>query len=84
MTRSHGGRIELAVTDIVMPRMNGQELVQRLRALRPGLKVIYVSGYTGMTVLESLPDPNAAFLPKPFAPDVLTRLVREMLDREPC
>jgi two-component system, cell cycle sensor histidine kinase and response regulator CckA len=78
----HAGTIDLLLTDVVMPHMNGRELAQHVTRLRPGIRVLYVSGYTGFiddarTLLES----GAAFLQKPFAPDVLARQVREMLDK---
>jgi signal transduction histidine kinase len=75
----HRGSIDLLVTDLVMPRMGGRELVRRLAPARPRMKVLYVSGYSDHTVLS--PDAlGAPFLEKPFASDVLARKVREVLD----
>jgi signal transduction histidine kinase/DNA-binding response OmpR family regulator len=75
------GRIDLLVADVVMPQMGGPALAQRLLALRPDLKVIYVSGYADdalgdRQVLEA----GAAFIQKPFPLDTLVRKVREILD----
>jgi PAS domain S-box-containing protein len=74
--------IDLVVTDVVMPQMGGQEVAQQLRALAPGLKVLFVSGYAdgGLgTELEGQPD--YGFLQKPFTPVSLALKVREILDR---
>ena len=77
------GEIHAAITDVVMPRMNGRTLVERLRAARPQLKVLYVSGYTD----EALRDRGIAtdgndFLPKPFVPSDLLGRVRAVLDAD--
>ncbi|MGE3579726.1 MAG: ATP-binding protein, partial [Vicinamibacterales bacterium] len=73
--------IDLLVTDIVMPGGTGPELAQRLRERRPGLKVLYISGYPAR---EATPDgihgPGTTFLPKPFTRHVLLRAVRDALD----
>jgi two-component system, cell cycle sensor histidine kinase and response regulator CckA len=71
--------IDLLLTDIVMPRMNGRQLAERMVQLQPGLKVIYMSGYTD----EAVAGPGtlgSLFLPKPLRPDVLAARVREVLD----
>jgi CheY-like chemotaxis protein len=74
--------IPLPVTDVVMPRMNGQELAERFRARRPGIPVLFTSGYTdsALGAAGGLP-PGVAFLQKPFSPEVLARKVRDVLDR---
>ena len=77
----HAGPIHLAVTDMVMPGMSGADLVKRLAPLRPGMKALYMSGYTEHAVLrEGVPGPGAAFMQKPFAPNELAQKIREMLD----
>ena len=70
-------RIRLVLTDVVMPVMGGRELVTRLLALRPDLKVVFMSGYTTEAVTESA---SSAFLQKPFTPALLGQTVRDVLD----
>ena len=72
--------VHLLLTDIVMPRMNGRELADRLLQLQPDLKVIYMSGYTDEVLVGKGRHSGALFLQKPLRPDVLTERVREMLD----
>ena len=77
----NGERIDLLLTDVVMPGMNGRELAARLTAQRGDLKVLFVSGYTGEAIRQhGLLESGAAFLQKPFSPDVLARKVRDVLD----
>ena len=74
-------RIDLLLTDVVMPGMNGRELAERLAAQRRDLNVLFVSGYTGEAIRQhGLLESGAAFLQKPFSPDVLARKVRDVLD----
>ncbi len=75
-------RVDLLLTDVMMPEMKGRELADRLRAARPNLPVIFASGYTddvlaSQGVLESTVD----FLPKPYSTAILARRVRTALDR---
>jgi PAS domain S-box-containing protein len=74
----HGERIDVLLTDVVMPDVNGVELARQLTAAAPGLRTLFMSGYTGYAN-ESLA--GEAFLPKPFTPSELTRKLREVLDR---
>lgn len=78
---NHLPAVELLVTDVVMPRMGGSVLVDRLRSLKPELKVLFVSGYedSGESAAERM-DPRAAVLNKPFSAQQLTQKVREALD----
>jgi len=78
-----GGTIDLLLTDVVMPRIGGHQLAERLRAARPTLKVLYMSGYTDDTVMrQGVELGRLAFLPKPLTSATLTRRVREMLDAQ--
>ena len=77
-TRNHGGRIDLLVSDVVMPRMSGPALARALEAIRPGLRTLFVSGYAA-ELAGAAPSP-AAFLPKPFTPRALAAKVREVLE----
>jgi PAS domain S-box-containing protein len=72
-------QIALLVTDVVMPRMGGRELAERLREQTPGLRILFVSGYTD-GALRDADDPATAFLPKPFMSDELAEAVRGLLD----
>jgi CheY-like chemotaxis protein len=73
--------VDLVVCDLVIPDMNGRDVVARLRALRPGLAAIYVSGLSAsMARQEGLLGGGDPFMQKPFTPSALTQLVRHLLD----
>ncbi|MEX2218768.1 MAG: ATP-binding protein [Phycisphaerales bacterium] len=75
------GTLKLLVTDVVMPQMSGVELAAALTAERPGLRVIYMSGYTEESIAEQGVDSRGAvFMTKPFTTDSLLRRARELLD----
>jgi PAS domain S-box-containing protein len=76
----HPGPIHLLVTDVVMPDMNGRELADQLGRQRPGLKRLFLSGYTEDAIVRhDLSEPDFAFLQKPFKPEVLARKVHDCL-----
>jgi two-component system cell cycle sensor histidine kinase/response regulator CckA len=79
----HAGKIDLLLTDVIMPGMNGKEVADQLAALRPGLKVLFMSGYSGEVIAHhGVLEAGVAYLPKPFTPDMLSAKVREMLASE--
>ncbi len=81
--RDLGPQIECIVTDLVMPRMGGIALAEQVRALHPGLPILFTSGYASETgATEPVHGHRSAFLPKPFTPADLLAAVRELLDRE--
>jgi two-component system, cell cycle sensor histidine kinase and response regulator CckA len=78
----HAGPIQLLMTDVVLPGLNGRQVAERLTAARPGIRVLYLSGYTDDAIVRhGVLEPGVAFLQKPFSPAVLGRKVREVLDR---
>ncbi len=80
----HPGPIHVLLTDVVMPHMGGRELSERVAPLRPGIKVLYVSGYTDDEVLRhGVMEAEVAFLQKPFTPAVLLDRVRALLEETP-
>jgi CheY-like chemotaxis protein len=75
-------RIDILLTDVVMPGQGGRALAEQLTARRPRLRVLFVSGYTDDEILQrGLLQPDAAFLEKPVTPDRLARALRQVLDR---
>ena len=81
LCREHHGPIHLLLTDVVMPFMNGRELADRVKAILPGIRVLFVSGYTDDSILRhGVLDENIAFLNKPLSHDSLSRKIREVLE----
>jgi DNA-binding NtrC family response regulator len=75
------GTIHLLMTDVVMPEMSGPELAVQLKALRPGIKVIFTSGYSDTSIVhKDVLDSAAAFIQKPYRPKALARTIREVLE----
>jgi len=78
--RKHPGPIHLMVTDVIMPQMSGRELAERLAAVRPETKVLFMSGYPDNAIVHhGVLDPGTAFLQKPFTLTALENKVREVL-----
>jgi len=78
--RDFHGTIHLLLTDVVMPEMSGPELASQMVSLRPGIKVIFTSGYTDDTVArQGVLDPGVTFIQKPYRPKALARKIREVL-----
>jgi two-component system, cell cycle sensor histidine kinase and response regulator CckA len=75
------GEIHMVLTDVVMPRMSGKAFAERLAKVRPGIKVLYMSGYTDDAIVHhGVLDPGTNFIAKPFNAADLARKVREVLD----
>jgi CheY-like chemotaxis protein len=81
LLRRHSGKLDLLLTDVVMPGMSGPEVAQAVTSMRPGTQVLYTSGYTDSAIgHHGVLEPGIAFLQKPFSADDLTRKVRTLLD----
>ena len=80
LSKSHKGPIHLLATDVVMPGMSGRETAERLSSRWPGIKVLYMSGYTDNAIVHhGVLEKGTHFLQKPFSPEALARKVREVL-----
>ncbi|MFZ5766545.1 MAG: PAS domain S-box protein [Thermodesulfobacteriota bacterium] len=78
---THEGKIDLLMTDVVMPEMNGRELAERLLAIQPGIPCLFMSGYTGDILLrQGVVSERDRFIEKPFSIQALAEKVREVLD----
>jgi CheY-like chemotaxis protein len=81
VSRRHAGPVHLLLTDVLMPHLSGPDLARQLTAERPGLKVLYVSGYTDDAfAAHGGSQAGLPYLQKPFTPQALARKVREVLD----
>ena len=85
IAQQHTGTIHLLVYDVVMSGMGGRQVAERLAELRPGLRVLYLSGYTDDAVVRhGVLEAETAFLQKPFTPSALAQKVRWVLDTRPA
>ena len=83
LTEKHEGQIHLLITDVVMPSMNGKELKERIQEIQPGIKALYMSGYTANIIAHrGVLAEGVEFLQKPFATKELTLKVRQLLDMQ--
>jgi CheY-like chemotaxis protein len=81
VAQNHDGPIHLVVSDVVMPHLGGRQLAERLAGVHPGLKMLFLSGYTDDTVIRhGILEAEVAFLQKPFTPTALAQKVRAVLD----
>jgi two-component system, cell cycle sensor histidine kinase and response regulator CckA len=82
MAEKHQGTLHLLLSDVVMPGMGGRQVAERVKALKPAIKVLYLSGYTDDAVVRhGVLESETAFLQKPFTPALLANKVREVLDQ---
>ena len=82
MFQNHDGRIDLVITDVIMPKMNGPELADSLTQLKPNLKVLFTSGYTSNIIVHhGVLNPGVAFLEKPLIMETLSRKIRQVLEQ---
>jgi len=82
VAHEHGGPIHLLLTDVVMPKLGGADLAKELNKLRPGLRVLFMSGYTnGVITKHGVAGKGVAVIEKPFTTERLSRAVRQALDR---
>jgi two-component system, cell cycle sensor histidine kinase and response regulator CckA len=80
MAEHHPMAIDLLITDVIMPELNGNDLAGRLRALFPGLRVLFMSGYTANIIVHrGVIDKDVSLIQKPFSKKELSAKVRELL-----
>jgi YesN/AraC family two-component response regulator len=86
LAREHIGEIQLLITDVIMPEMNGRDLANNLQSLYPRLKCLFMSGYTADAIAyQGVLEEGVHFIQKPFSVKNLAAKVREVLDSsEPC
>ena len=81
LCEQHGGKIQLVLTDTIMPEMNGRELAVRLEAFYPSIKIIFMSGYTDVAIVKNgILKSEVHFIEKPFTSEKLLQKIREVLD----
>jgi CheY-like chemotaxis protein len=80
LAQDYGGKIDFMITDLIMPETSGRDLAQTVSALRPGIKVLYMSGYSDNTVLQhGMVSSDMEFIAKPFTQDKLLEKIRQVL-----
>jgi len=83
LAKNHKGTIDLLITDVIMPRMNGHALSEKVKALHPQIKTLFISGYTADAITQQgILENNVQFLQKPFSVNALIMRVREILGQE--
>jgi two-component system, cell cycle sensor histidine kinase and response regulator CckA len=83
IVRKYAGEIHLVLTDVIMPGMSGKDLISELTITRPGIKALYISGYTSNAIVHNgILDSDVNFLQKPFTIESLTRKVREAIETD--
>jgi len=81
LARDYQGEVHLVLSDVVVPGMTGPDVVAQIRARRPGLRVLFMSGYAEHAAMrDALQVGRSRFIQKPFTPVALVRAVREVLD----
>ncbi|HSO72320.1 MAG TPA: ATP-binding protein, partial [Thermodesulfobacteriota bacterium] len=84
IAREHGEKIDLLLTDVVMPGLNGRELADQILSFRPDIKVLYMSGYSDNAIVQNgILTPGLAFIEKPFSPETLAEKVRQVIYSSP-
>ncbi len=78
---NHADNVELVLTDVIMPNMDGAELARQIARMRPELRILFMSGYNEDSIVRSLGKQSTLFLSKPFTATALMDKVRQALDR---
>jgi CheY-like chemotaxis protein len=80
--RQHAGPLDLLLTDVVMPSMNGKELADRIKEIKPGVRVLFMSGYTANAIAHhGVLDADVPYLQKPFLLEALAAKIEELLGK---